>query len=218
VYNREQLAEIADVCLRHRIFVISDEIYEKLVYDGEKHISIASISPEMKAMTAVVNGVSKAYAMTGWRLGYVAGPDEVIAAAGRVQEHATSCVNSITQKAVHVALLEENGEVEIMRKEFSERREFLRRELCSIPHVTCTFPKGAFYLMPNVSWYLQNNDKGIHTTDALSTYMLENHHIALVAGSAFGDDRFVRFSYANSLENLKEGAKRFAQGLQALIS
>jgi aspartate aminotransferase len=217
VYNRTELEQIAKICLSYGIFVISDEIYEKLIYDGETHCSIASISKEMQEMTAVVNGVSKAYAMTGWRLGYAAGPDLIIAAAGRVQEHATSCVNSITQKAVLTALTQDDGSVELMRQEFGKRRVFLRDELCKIPHITCTYPKGAFYLMPNVSWYLQNNLMKINDTDALSAYMLEEFHVALVAGSSFGDDRFIRFSYANSMENLREGAKRFAEGLQSLI-
>lgn len=217
VYSRPELEKIALVCIHHNIFVISDEIYEKLVYDGEVHHSIASISQEMQEMTAVINGVSKAYAMTGWRLGYAAGPDAVVAAAGRVQEHATSCVNSITQKAVLAALTEEDGSVDRMRHEFSKRRVFLRDELCKIPHITCTNPKGAFYLMPNVSWYLQNNVMRIQNTDDLSTYMLDEFHVALVAGSSFGDDRFIRFSYANSMENLQEGVKRFAAGLHALL-
>ncbi len=217
VYNRSELEKIAKICLDYNIFVISDEIYEKLVYDGEIHYSIASVSKEMQEMTAVINGVSKAYAMTGWRLGYAAGPVAVIAAAGRVQEHATSCVNSIAQKAVLTALTEEDGSVERMRQEFSKRRVFLRDELCKIPHITCTNPKGAFYLMPNVSWYLHNNVMRIKDTDALSTFMLEEFHVALVAGSSFGDDRFMRFSYANSLDNLKEGVNRFAAGLRSLL-
>lgn len=217
VYNYSELEIIARICLDHNIFVISDEIYEKLIYDEETHHSIANVSKEMQEMTAVVNGVSKAYAMTGWRLGYAAGPVPVISAAGRVQEHATSCVNSITQKAVLTALTEDDGSVELMRQEFSKRRVYLRGELCKIPHITCTNPKGAFYLMPNVSWYLQNNVMRIHNTDELSTFMLEEFHVALVAGSSFGDDRFIRFSYANSMENLQEGAKRFAAGLQSLI-
>jgi aspartate aminotransferase len=217
VYNKAELEKIAEICMRYHLFVISDEIYEKLIYDGEEHYSIASVSKEMQEMTVVVNGVSKAYAMTGWRLGYSAGPEEVMAAAGRVQEHATSCVNSITQKAVLTALLENEGSVEKMRQEFSRRRIFLRNELCKIPHITCTNPKGAFYLMPNVSWYLQNNVMRINDTDALSAFMLDEYHVALVAGSSFGDDRFIRFSYANSMENLEEGAKRFAAGLKNLL-
>ncbi|HNX00583.1 MAG TPA: pyridoxal phosphate-dependent aminotransferase [Candidatus Cloacimonadota bacterium] len=217
VYSRSELEKIAEICLRYHVFVISDEIYEKLVYDDQVHFSIAAVSPEMQEMTAVVNGVSKAYAMTGWRLGYTAGPEKVVAAAGRVQEHATSCVNSITQKAVLTALTEDDGSVERMRHEFSKRRLFLREELCKIPHITCTNPKGAFYLMPNVSWYLQNNLLNIRNTDELSTYMLDEFHVALVAGSSFGDDRFMRFSYANSMENLQEGVKRFANGLQNMI-
>jgi aspartate aminotransferase len=218
VYLKSELEKIAEICLKHNVFVLSDEIYERLVYDDYMHISIASLSTEMQEMTAIVNGVSKAYAMTGWRLGYAAGPEYLISAAGRVQEHASSCVNSITQKAVVTALNEEEGSVESMRQEFSKRRQYLREALCQIPHITCTNPKGAFYLMPNVSWYLKNNSKGIYDSDLLSSYLLEKYHIALVSGNAFGDDRFVRFSYANSMENLIEGAKRFANGLQDLLA
>jgi aspartate aminotransferase len=112
VYTKKELEEIAEICLKYKILVISDEIYERLVYDDTEHISIASISPEMQEQTIVINGVSKAYAMTGWRLGYAAGPSNIIAAAGRVQEHATSCVNSITQKACVVALTEEDDSIE----------------------------------------------------------------------------------------------------------
>jgi aspartate aminotransferase len=122
VYTRAELEAIADLCIKHNILVISDEIYERLVYDGVKHISIASVRPEMINQTVVINGVSKAYAMTGWRLGYAAGPAEIIAAAGRVQEHATSCVNSITQKACVTALNEEDDSIEAMRKEFEAQR------------------------------------------------------------------------------------------------
>lgn len=117
---QKELEEIAEICLKYNILVISDEIYERLVYDDTEHISLASISPEMQEQTIVINGVSKAYAMTGWRLGYAAGPSSIISAAGRVQEHATSCVNSITQKACVIALTEEDDSIENMRKEFEK--------------------------------------------------------------------------------------------------
>lgn len=216
VYSRDELAALADVCVRHNILVISDEIYERLVYDGKKHVSIASVRPEMADLTVVINGVSKAYAMTGWRLGYAAGPAHIIAAAGRVQEHATSCVNSITQKACVTALNEEDDSIEDMRREFEKRRNLLFAELSDIPHITCFKPSGAFYIMPDISWYLANNNAGIKTSDDLCNALLEKKHVALVAGSSFGMDATVRFSYANSIDNLEKGVKRFAEFLGGL--
>lgn len=216
VYSREELGALAEICIEHDILVISDEIYERLVYDGVKHISIASISPAMKERTVVINGVSKAYAMTGWRLGYAAGPAHIIAAAGRVQEHATSCVNSITQKACVTALKEEDESIEMMRKEFEKRRDILYAELTRIPHLTCFKPQGAFYIMPGIKWYLENNKQGISTADQFCTILLEKYHVALVAGGSFGMEGTVRFSYANSLENIKTGVERFAAFLADL--
>jgi aspartate aminotransferase len=147
VYTKEELAALAEICIKYDILVISDEIYERLVYDDVKHISIASISEEMKQRTIVINGVSKAYAMTGWRLGYAAGPANIIATGGKVQEHSTSCVNSITQYACVTALNEEDDSIEKMRQEFSVRRDFLYNELKKIPHISCFKPQGAFYIM-----------------------------------------------------------------------
>lgn len=216
VYSRAELEAIAEVCLRHNILVISDEIYERLVYDGTEHISIASISPEMQEHTVIVNGVSKAYAMTGWRLGYAAGPANIISCAGRVQEHATSCVNSITQKACVVALNEEDDSIENMRVEFQKRRDYLYTELMKNPHVTGFKPDGAFYVFPNVSWYIANNSQGIINTDQFCDKLLEKYHVAIVSGSSFGIEGYVRFSYANSMENLVKGATRFAQFLKDL--
>jgi aspartate aminotransferase len=216
VYSREELVALAEVCVKHNILVVSDEIYERLVYDGVKHVSIASISPEMKQQTVVINGVSKAFAMTGWRLGYAAGPAHIIAAAGRVQEHATSCVNSIAQKACVTALREEDASIENMRKEFSQRRDYLYTELSKIPHLTSFKPQGAFYIMPGIKWYLENNKQGITSADKFCDVLLEKHHVALVAGGSFGMEGTVRFSYANSLQNIKEGVRRFAAFLAEL--
>lgn len=216
VYTRQELEAIAEICLKHNILVLSDEIYERLVYDGVKHVSIASVDPRMKDQTVIINGVSKAYAMTGWRLGYAAGPSEIIAAAGRVQEHATSCVNSITQKACVTALLEEDDSIEKMRLEFENRRNFLYDELMKNPHLKCFKPQGAFYIMPDISWYLQNNRLGISNADEFCNVLLEKHHVALVAGGSFGLEGSVRFSYANSMQNLIEGARRFGAFLAEL--
>ncbi len=224
VYHKKELEEIAAVCLKHDILVISDEIYEKLIYDGEQHISIASISPEVRENTIVINGVSKAYAMTGWRLGYAAGPSNIMQRAARIQSHATSCVNSITQKAAIVALKECEKDVEKMRQTFQKRRDFLIEELNKIPRVFCNKPKGAFYAMPSVSYYLMNFQKknnnpltGRSLSVRLSEFLIKNYHVAVVPGSAFGVDDYVRFSYANSMENIREGLKRFAAGLEASL-
>lgn len=216
VYTKKELEEIAEICLKYKILVISDEIYERLVYDDTEHISIASISPEMQEQTIVINGVSKAYAMTGWRLGYAAGPSNIIAAAGRVQEHATSCVNSITQKACVVALTEEDDSIENMRKEFEKRRNFLFTELNKLPHINCFKPQGAFYIMPNIGWYLEHNKQYINDCDQFCEILLEKHYVALVSGTSFGLDTNVRFSYANSMENLEKGVKRFGDFLGEL--
>jgi aspartate aminotransferase len=196
--------------------VISDEIYERLVYDGTKHLSIASLSPEMQDHTVIVNGVSKAYAMTGWRLGYAAGPANIISYAGRVQEHATSCVNSITQKACVVALNEEDDSIENMRIEFEKRRNYMFEEITKNPHVSSFKPDGAFYIFPNISWYIKNNTMGIINTDQFCDKLLEKYHVAVVSGSSFGIEGYVRFSYANSMENLIKGATRFAEFLKEL--
>jgi len=217
VYNREELKEIGEVCVKHNILIISDEIYEKLVYDGTEHISIASLDEKIAQITVVINGVSKAYAMTGWRLGYAAGPAEIIKRAVRIQAHTTSCVNSITQKAVVTALSENDGSLEKMRAEFEKRRNFLVKELNNIDHIRCNTPHGAFYALPNVSFYIKNNRKGITNSVELCSYLLENHHIAIVPGAAFGVDNYVRFSYANSLENIEEGLRRFKKGLAGCI-
>jgi len=218
VYSRKELTEIAEVCIKHNILIISDEIYEKLIYDNEKHVSIASISKEVREHTVVINGVSKAYAMTGWRLGYCAGPSEIIKQASRIQSHTTSCVNAMTQKAAIVALRECDGSVTRMREEFELRRNYFIERVRQIDNVTCIKPHGAFYVMPNISFYLQKNKRGIKTSVDLCEYLLQQHHIAVVPGSAFGADNYVRFSYANSMENIKEGLVRFERGLLELLT
>ncbi len=216
VYTRKELKKIADVCLKYNILIISDEIYEKLIYDGEEHVSIASLSDEIREITVLINGVSKAYAMTGWRLGYAAGPKNVIKLACKIQSHTTSCVNSITQKAAVTALNECEDDVTRMNKVFEKRRDFLVEKLLEIPNVKCLKPKGAFYVMPNVSYYLANNKKIKNSVD-LCEYLLKEYKIAVVPGSAFGADKFVRFSYATSTENIKKGVRRFKKGLLNLL-
>jgi len=213
IYSKKELEKIGAVCVKHNIMIISDEIYEKLIYDGKEHVSIATISDEVREHTVVINGVSKAYAMTGWRLGYAAGPTDIINRAARIQSHTTSCVNSITQKAAIVALNECDGSVAEMRDEFQKRRDFLVDELNKIPNVKCRMPRGAFYAMPNIAYYLHNNKLGIKNCVIMCEYLLEKYKVAIVPGSAFGADKYVRLSYATSMENIKEGVKRFKKGL-----
>ncbi len=218
VYTKKELEEIAKVCMKYDILIISDEIYEKLIYDGEEHVSIASISDEVCEHTILINGVSKAYAMTGWRLGYAAGPSKIIKCAGRIQSHTTSCVNSITQKASIAALNEGEESIKAMRSEFEKRRNFLVGELNKIPNIKCCMPKGAFYTMPNVSYYLQNNKIGIKDSIELCEYLLKKFKVAVVPGAAFGAEGFVRFSYATGMGNIKKGLQRFEKGLKESIS
>jgi len=196
--------------------VISDEIYEKLVYGSAQHYSIVQVLPEIRSITIVINGFSKAYAMTGWRVGYAAGPREVIKRATAIQEHTASCVTSITQKAAVAALNGDDSSIEAMRQEFERRRDYLVNELKQIPLVDCPLPDGAFYAFPNISHYIKNNKIGIRDSVQLCEYLLKNFHVALVPGSAFGCDDCLRFSYATSMENIVEGVKRFKSGLASL--
>jgi len=214
VYTIEELEKIAEICLKHNILIISDEIYEKLIYDDLKHVSIASISEEVRDNTILINGVSKAYAMTGWRLGYAAGPTEIIKMASRIQSHTTSCVNSMTQKAALAALTKDDGSVENMRKTFETRRNYLISEFSTIKKLKFNKPQGAFYIMPNIGYYIRNNKKRIRNSVKFCEFILKNYLVALVPGSAFGAENHVRFSYANSMENLIEGMKRFKQALK----
>ena len=217
IYSKDELIQIGDICVESNILILADEIYEKLVYDGAKHYAIATLKPEFKDITVIINGVSKAYAMTGWRLGYSAGPKYIIDAASSLQGHITSCTNSITQKATIAALLQDDGSIEKMRVEFEKRKDFIYAELNKVEHVSTTSPQGAFYIMANIEYFIKNNKKGITNDVDLCSFLLEEAKIAVVPGSAFGNDKLVRFSYANSLDNLREGVKRFAEGLKSLL-
>lgn len=214
VYSRDELIGIGKVCLKHDLLIISDEIYEKLVYGDARHYSIAGISDKLKASTVVINGVSKAYAMTGWRLGYAAGPTEIIKKATAIQEATVSCVNSITQKAAVAALNTNDGSIEAMRREFEKRRDYLVTEIRRDPRLKCPMPDGAFYVFPNVADYFSKT--GISNSVQLCEYLLKDFQVALVPGAAFGRDECIRFSYAASLEDITEGVKRFKAGLKSL--
>lgn len=220
VYTREDLQEIADLALEHNIFVISDEIYDKLVYDGEKHVSIASLGEEIYNNTLVVNGVSKAYSMTGWRIGYAAGPKELIKAMTDFQSHATSNPNSIAQKAALGALKNpaRKQAVGTMVEEFAKRREYMVERINKIEGISCRMPKGAFYVMMNVSKTFGKyiDGKLIENSTAFAEALLERYKVAVVPGIAFGADEYVRLSYATSMENIKEGLDRIEKFVKEL--
>lgn len=213
VWPREMLEDIARLAVENQLFVISDEIYEKLVYDGEKHVSIASLGEEIKAQTFVVNGFSKAYAMTGWRLGYCAGPTNVMKAVGALQSHATSNPNSIAQYAGYVALSGGDDIIAAMVAEFDRRRKHIVSRINAIPGLSCRMPKGAFYVMMNISELIgaAQGDKVIRSSTDFAELLLENAKVAVVPGLGFGSDMHVRLSYATSMENIDRGLDRIAQ-------
>jgi aspartate aminotransferase len=216
-YDRKTLEEIAEIVLRHNLYVISDEIYEKLVYDGVEHVSIASLGNDIKKKTIVVNGLSKSHAMTGWRVGFAAGPKDVIKAMTNIQSQSTSNPNSIAQKAAVEALTGPQDFIDVMRREFDARRRYLVSELNSISGVKCITPTGAFYAFPNISALLgKAAAKPVLTSSDLALYLLENADVALVPGEAFGDDNYIRLSYATSMETLRKGVERIRKAFGRL--
>jgi aspartate/methionine/tyrosine aminotransferase len=217
-YTREELEALAEVCVREQILVIADEIYEKLIYDGQRYTSIGSLNEKIRKLTIVVNGFSKAFSMTGWRLGYAAGAREVIAACSKVQSHNTSNATSFVQKAAVVALEQCGMEVERMRQEFERRRSAIVYRLRALPNVSCFSPSGAFYVMPNVRRYLDREFGGapIRNTYGLAYYLLKEAHVAVVPGEAFGTDEHVRISFATSMERIEEGVRRIREALARL--
>ncbi|MCX7988477.1 MAG: pyridoxal phosphate-dependent aminotransferase [Thermodesulfovibrio sp.] len=217
IYDEKTLQAIAEIALKNNLYIISDEIYEKLIYDNNKHISIASFSEEIRERTIVVNGLSKSHAMTGWRIGYAAGPVEVIKAMTNIQSQSTSNPTSIAQKAAVAALKGPQDCVEIMRKEFEKRRNYLVDELNKISGMSCKMPKGAFYAFPNVNKILSKlSSYKINSSMDLSIYLLEKAQVALVPGSAFGAEGYIRISYATSIDNLKKGIERIKKALEEI--
>jgi aspartate aminotransferase len=205
VYSKKELEDIALVCLERKIFVISDEIYEKLIYDVP-HFSIAQVSKDMQKQTAVVNGVSKAYAMTGWRIGYVAAVKEIIVPATKLQDHVASNPNSIAQKAALAAITGPQDEVEKMRKEYKKRRDYIIERLNAIKGISVQKPDGAFYVFLNISPIMKK--KKISGSEAFCEQLLTQENVALVPGGAFGNDNYVRLSYAASLLTIKQALNR----------
>jgi aspartate aminotransferase len=217
-YDKKTLEKIAEVVIRYGIFVISDEIYEKLTYDGFKHVSIASLDNEIKAKTILVNGLSKSYAMTGWRIGYAAGPKELITAMTNIQSQSTSNPTSIAQKAAVEALRGPQDFITMMLAEFDRRRRFLIGELNAIPGMSCLTPTGAFYAFPNTSklYDKSTGERTISSSSDLALYLLEEAKVALVHGEAFGDDDYIRLSYAASIGDIKKGIDRIRDAVGRL--
>ncbi len=218
IYNKKELEAIAKVAVDNEIIVVSDEIYEKIVYDGNEHISIASLNEDIKDLTIVINGVSKAYAMTGWRIGYAAGPKEIIEIMSNIQSHATSNPNSIAQYASNAGLRGDHSFMEERRNKFSERRDYMYEKINSIEGLSCLKPGGAFYIMMNIEDIIGKKIDGEKIQDSFSfaEQLLEEKKVAVVPGVAFGADNFIRLSYANSLENIKKGLQRIEEFVSEL--
>lgn len=218
MWSLEQLEQLAALAIKHDFYIIADEIYEKLVYGGEKHISIATLGEEIKARTILINGVSKAYAMTGFRIGYAAGPREIIKGMTNYQSQATSAPNSAAQHAAAVALCMPQDCVETMRRAFEERRNEIVRLINDIPGVSCRMPHGAFYVMMNIRDLMGKRcgDTVIVDSTSFAACLLEKVHVAVVPGAAFMDEGFCRLSYATSMDNIQEGMRRIAAFVKEL--
>ena len=213
VWEQEQLQFVADLAVSHPFFVVSDEIYEKLIYDGRKHLSIAQLGEQIKSQTFLVNGVSKAYAMTGWRIGYVAGPRNVISAMSSFQSQATSNPNSIAQYAAMKALQGDQSCVDAMVAQFEKRRDAMVEKINAIPGLSCRKPQGAFYIMMNIKQMLGKHYDGrmIESSLDFAELLLAEKQVALVPGVAFEAEGYCRLSYAVSMENILEGLSRIGE-------
>lgn len=213
IYSEEELRAIAEWAVKNNIFVISDEIYEKLIYDDNKHVCIASFNEEIKRLTIVINGMSKSHAMTGWRIGYATAHEEIIKVMSNIQSHATSNPCSISQYASVEGLSGDQGSVEEMKKHFMERRNYMAETINSIKGLSCRKPQGAFYIMVNFTQLLGKTVKGkvINSSLDFANLLLDEGKVAVVPGIAFGDDKYVRLSYATSMENIKNGLERIKQ-------
>ncbi|WP_160673953.1 pyridoxal phosphate-dependent aminotransferase [Clostridium sp. C8-1-8] len=218
IYSKEELIEIANFAKEHDLYIVSDEIYEKLIYDGNEHVSIAALSEDAFNRTIVINGVSKTYSMTGWRIGYAAGPGNVIKLMSSIQSHMTSNPNTIAQHATIEALNTEEAVVKDMALEFERRRNFMAKKLNEIENVKIINPSGAFYVMVNISYYLKKKfgETIIEDSIKFSEVLLEDGAVATVPGIAFGLDDYIRLSYATSTDNIEEGINRLKSFLNKL--
>lgn len=217
-YTKEELAALAALLVDRDILIISDDIYEKIIYDGLTFFNILNAEPKLKDKTIVVNGVSKVYAMTGWRIGYLAGPEEIVAATVKLQSQSTSNPTSIAQKAALGALTGDQSVVATMVEEFQRRRDYIVAGLNSIPGISCMMPQGAFYVFPRVSALYGAKAGGIKIENStqFAEYLLKEAQVALVPGVEFGHDENLRLSYATSMKVIEEGVKRIRQAVDKL--
>ena len=213
VYSRQELEEIADICLKNNIYIIADEVYEKFIYGDVSHHSIAGFSQELKDITITVNAVSKTYAMTGWRIGYCAADKAIIKQMSKIQGQSPSNPCSIAQWAAVEAMNGDQGSVELMRNEYEKRRDYVYKRLTAIDGIECGLPEGAFYAFPKISGLFGGR---VNSSDDFSRELLEKYYVAVVPGSGFGDDDYIRISYATSMDKIVDGMDRiekFCKGL-----
>lgn len=218
VYDREQIEQIAELAVEKGFYVLSDEIYEKVIYDGREHVSIASLGDEIKKLTITINGFSKAFSMTGWRLGYTAAEKEIISAMTAIQSHSASNLVSFTQPAAVEALHTSCEVIDKMVAEFDKRRKYIVERLNSIPGITCAMPGGAFYVFPNVTGLFGKSFDGkqLKSSSDIEGWLLDEAKVAVVAGAGFGADNYIRLSYATSIENIQKGLDRIAEAISKL--
>ncbi|MDO9528379.1 MAG: pyridoxal phosphate-dependent aminotransferase [Syntrophales bacterium] len=219
-YLYNELEALAEIAVKKNILVISDDVYEKIVYDGFRFYNIASVGEEIKRLTLAVNAVSKTYAMTGWRIGYAAGPEDIIAAVTKIQSQNISNPTSISQKAAVEAMQGNQDIVAEMVKEFKKRRDYIVGKLNSIPGVNCMNPQGAFYVFPDVSslYGMSYGGKKISSSTDFAEYLLDEVDVAVVPGVAFGDDNHIRLSYATSMDNIQKGLERIGNAVAKLTA
>jgi aspartate aminotransferase len=217
-YTAAELKALSEVLLQKKVLIITDDIYEKFVYDGTTFTCIASLGKEVQDQTVVVNGVSKTYSMTGWRMGYAAGSAEIIAAMDKIQTQNVSNPVSFCQKAAAEALNGPQDSVQKMITEFDRRRKAIVQRLNAMPGVRCQLPKGAFYVFPNVSGLFGKKwgNRTLSNSWDVADFILEEGKVAVVAGAAFGDDQYIRFSYATSMANIEKGMERIQEALKKL--
>lgn len=219
-YDKRTLEAIATIAVKHNLLIISDEIYEKVLYDGATHISIATLGPDVAERTVIINGVSKAYAMTGWRIGYAAGPKPLLTAMANIQSQSTSNPCSISQKAAVAALKLGGPFTEMMVVEFDRRRKVMVERLNAIPGVSCRMPGGAFYAFPNIGGVLGRTGPNgpVASPQALANYLLKEAHVAVVPGEPFGSQHHIRLSYATSMDTITKGLDRIAAAFGKLTA
>ncbi len=214
IYSSEELKSLSEIAVKHDLIIISDEIYEKLIYEG-KHVSIASFSEEIKDHTITINGVSKTYAMTGWRIGYAAANEKIAKIMANIQSHAASNPNSIAQAATIAALEGPTEDIDMMRETFAKRREYMVDRINKIDGVSCIMPQGAFYIMMNIKELFGKEIRGkvINNSNEFAEHLLQEEKVALVPGVGFGAEGYVRWSYATSMENITKGLDRLEKFL-----